>query len=70
MKPHLAGVTGNMKNITIIKMNLKTLFQGKYSLSDKQKLHKLIESGIKSESVQPLPTTVYTTEQSLQEAFE
>lgn len=70
MKSNRAGVTGNLRNITIIKMNLKTLFQGKYSLSDKQELHKLIENGIKSGSVQPLPTTVYTTEQSLQEAFE
>lgn len=63
------GVTGNLKNITIVKMNLKTLFQGKYCLSDKQELYKLIANGIESGEVQPLPTTVYTTEKSLEEAF-
>lgn len=65
----MLGVTGNLRNITIIKMNLKTLFHGKYSLTDKQELHKLISDGIKSGQVQPLPTTVYTTEESLEEAF-
>lgn len=50
-------------------MNLKTLFHGKYSLSDKQELNKLITNGIKSGEVQPLPTTVYTTEKSFEEAF-
>lgn len=50
-------------------MNLKTLFHGKYSLFDKQELYKLIANGIKSGEVQPLPTTVYTTEKSLEEAF-
>jgi len=64
-----SGVTGNLKNITIVKMNLKTLFQGKYSLSDKQELYRLIANGIESGEVQPLPTTVYTTEESLEEAF-
>ncbi|KAL4113184.1 hypothetical protein QTP88_016854 [Uroleucon formosanum] len=64
------GVTGNLKNITIIKMNLKSLFHGKYSLSDKQELYKLIANGIKTGEVQPLPTTVYSTDESLLEAFD
>lgn len=67
---HKSGVTGNLKNITIIKMNLKSLFHGKYSLTDKQELYKLIENGIKTGQVQPLPTTVYSTDESLLEAFE
>lgn len=50
-------------------MNLKTLFQGKYSLLDKQQLNKLITNGIKSGDVQPLPTTVYTDEKNLEDAF-
>lgn len=50
-------------------MNLKSLFQGKYSLSDKQQLNKFITNGIKSGEVQPLPTTVYNNEKNLEEAF-
>lgn len=65
----LLGVTGNLKNITIVKMNLKTLFHGKYSKTDKQELHKLIADGVKSGKVQPLPTNVYSTEKDLEEAF-
>uniref|UniRef100_A0A2H8TY64 Fatty acid synthase n=1 Tax=Melanaphis sacchari TaxID=742174 RepID=A0A2H8TY64_9HEMI len=64
------GVTGNLKNVTIIKMNLKSLFHGKYSLNDKQELYKCIANGIKTGEVQPLPTTVYSTDKSLLEAFE
>jgi len=64
------GVTGNLKNITIIKMNLKSLFHGKYSLIDKQELYKLIANGIKTGEVQPLPTTVYSADESLLEAFD
>ncbi|XP_022181594.1 fatty acid synthase-like [Myzus persicae] len=64
------GVTGNLKNITIIKMNLKSLFHGKYSLPDKQELNKFIANGIKTGEVQPLPTTVYSTDESLLEAFD
>lgn len=69
-KSQPAGITGNLRNITIVKLNLKTLFQGKYSLTDKQELHTLVENGIKSGNVQPLPTTVYPAEQNLKEAFE
>lgn len=68
-KKKLLGVTGNLKNVTIIKMNLKTLFHGKYSQTDKQELHKLIADGIKSGTVQPLPTNVYTSEKDLEQAF-
>jgi hypothetical protein len=50
-------------------MNLKSLFHGKYSLTEKQELHELIANGIKTGAVQPLPTTVYSSEQNLQEAF-
>jgi len=63
------GITGNLRNITIVKMNLKSLFHGKYSLTEKQELHELIANGIKTGAVQPLPTTVYSSEQNLQEAF-
>lgn len=62
-------MTGNLRNITIVKMNLKSLFHGKYSLIEKQELHELIANGIKSGAVQPLPTTVYASEKNLQEAF-
>lgn len=51
-------------------MNLKTLFHGKFSLPDKQELYKLIANGIKTGEVQPLPTTVYSIDDSLLEAFE
>lgn len=64
------GVTGNLRNITIIKMNLKSLFHGKHSLPDKQELYKLISNGIKTGEVQPLSTTVYSTDESLFEAFD
>lgn len=50
-------------------MNLKTLFHGRYSKTDKQELHKLIANGIISGDVQPLPTNVYNSEKSLEEAF-
>lgn len=63
------GITGNLKNVTIVKMNLKSLFHGKYSLVDKQQLYKLISNGINSGEVQPLPTIVYTDENKLEEAF-
>lgn len=65
----ILGITGNLKNITIVKMNLKSLFHGRYSLSDKQQLYKLIANGIKSGEVQPLPTILYTNEKELEEAF-
>lgn len=65
----ILGVTGNLKNITIVKINLKSLFHGKYSLSDKHELNELITNGIKSGEVQPLPTTVYNSEKNLEEAF-
>lgn len=65
----ILGVTGNLKNITIVKMNLKTMFHGKYSLSEKHELNELITNGIKSGEVQPLPTKIYSPENNLEEVF-
>ncbi|XP_050542847.1 fatty acid synthase-like isoform X2 [Daktulosphaira vitifoliae] len=63
------GVSGNFKNISIVKMNMKTFLEGKHSLSEKKEIHKLINDGIKSGIIQPLPNQIYSNDSSLVEAF-